>query len=166
MTLAEVVVVLFLLSVTLLVTTPHSLRWLSAEEARSAVYHTQTLMQLARAEAVARNRPCRFEVDEASARLRVLDLNDPGNPADDIPLASVDLSAELTFTSPDSDPAITLASLGGTRYGADFEPDGVVSSGTGAIVLEGKESWVRLSVFAAGGTRLERWADGAWRSGP
>jgi len=166
MTLAEVVVVLFLLSVTLLVTTPHSLHWLRSEEAKSAVYQTQTLMQLARAEAVARNRPCRFEVDEGAKRLRVLDLNDPGNPADDLALAAVDLASDLAFATPDGDPPITLASLGGTRYGADFEPDGVVSSGTGAIVLEGKDSWNRLSVFAAGGTRLERWTDGAWRAGP
>jgi hypothetical protein len=164
-TLAELLVVLFLLAVTVVVTSPYSLRWLNAEECRSAVYQTQMLLSLARVEAVSRNRPCRFEIDDQSRRVAVFDLNDPGNNADDIPLADIELPTRVAFSDPEGAAAITLAVLGGSRFGAVFEPDGVVSSGTGYIIIQGDEAWNRLSLYAAGGTRIERWTGAAWQAG-
>lgn len=163
-TLAEVTIALFLLAVAIVVASPHSLRWLGTEASRSAAYETQMLLQLARAEAVTRNRSCRFEIDAQQAVAQVWDLNDPGNGSDDVRLAAVRLPSRVRFSHPEGAAAITLQSLGGSRYGATFRSDGV-ATGAGYVVLEGNASFRRLSVYAAGGTKLERWGGSSWLTG-
>lgn len=164
--LAELLVVVALVAVSVLIAGSYSLTWLNAEEARSSVYQTQMLLQLARIEAITRNRACRFEIDDAARRVRVVDLNDRSDAGDDLRLADALLSSRVDFATPSGGAAITLPLLSGATYQATFSPDGAVSSGSGSICLRGKGQYERISLFAAGGTRIERWSGTAWLPRP
>ncbi len=165
MTFPEMLVVFLLIFVVAMVALTSSLAWLNAEEVRSAVYQTQTLLQLARVESVTRNRPCAFVVNTATRRVQVRDLNGTVTTTDDITLADVNLSSRVTFESPDGNPPVTLTDLTGSRWGTTFASDGSVSSGAGVVTMRGKDRFNRISLYAAGGTRVERWDQSAWRVG-
>lgn len=164
--LMEFLVVMGIAAATLLIVMPHSLRWLNAQENAGAVYQTQMLLQLARMEAVSRNRPCRFEVLTDSKSAVVYDLNDPSDPADDLVIASSKYSGRVSFVDPQGNPAVTLANLGANRFGATFISDGSVSAGTGQVEFEAKGNFRRVSLMGAGGTRAEIWNGSSWSVGP
>jgi len=161
----ELLIVVFLIFVLAMVAATYSLAWISIEELRSAVYQTQSLLQLARVESVTRNRPCAFVVNTATGRVQVRDLNGTSSTADDITLADVTVSSRVSFASPDGNPPITLTDLTGSNWGAVFASDGSVSAGAGVITMRGKERYNRISLYGAGGTRVERWEQSAWRTG-
>ena len=79
MTLIEVLVVLVLSAVAILAISMYAIPWIARETVRSAVYDVQHYMQLAKIEAVSRNRDCRFTVDTANRTLAVFDTM--GTPA-------------------------------------------------------------------------------------
>jgi hypothetical protein len=162
----EALVVLGISATALLVALPHSLRWLSALESSGAVYQTQMLLQLARMEAVSRNRACRYEISTLTRRVTVYDLNDPADASDDVAIASERVPSRIGFGDPQGHPAITLESLGGGRYGATFASDGSVSAGIGRIEFEAKGDFRRVSLLGAGGTRAERWNGTLWSQTP
>jgi len=164
--LAELVIVLALVTVAVLVLAVYSLPWLHAEEARSAVYQTQMFLQLARVEAITRNRACRFEIDGDARRIRVYDLNDPSDSTDDLPIADATLSSRVSFGAPGGGAAITLTHASGATYHATFSPDGSVSSGSGSISIQGRDQFERIALYGAGGTRVERWNGSAWEPRP
>jgi len=117
---------------------------------------------VARAQAITRNRACRFQIDTASLRITVVDLNDPASTTDDILLHDATLSSKISFARPDSGSAVTLSSLGGNLYGAIFASDGSVSAGAGLIALQGGDGSYRISLYGAGGVRVERWDGSSW----
>jgi Tfp pilus assembly protein FimT len=161
----ELAVVLVVAMMMVTAAATYSIPWLAKEEMRGAVYEVQTHLQLARIQAVTRNSTSRFILDAANRRLQVFDLVDTGNSADDILLADVRLPDTLVFARPDSGSVITLTAVSTDVYGATFESDGSVSAGAGVICMRGGESFDRLTLHAAGGVRVERWADGAWTWG-
>lgn len=160
----ELLIVVVLVGLTLMVAVSYSLAWLNAEEIRSSVYQTQMLVQLARVESVTRNRACDFTIDSSTRSAQVHDLNDLADTTDDITLANVLLSSKVNFASPDGNPAISLTNLSGTTYQALFASDGSVTSGAGVITLQGKDSYQRVSLFAAGGTKVQGWDGTAWKT--
>lgn len=159
--LIEVLAVLVILGIAVSVGVYALLGWSNRERARGAVLEIRTLAGRARAEALARNRRCLLAIDRATRRVQVIDTNELLNLADDVVLAETTLPKELRFADPAGGAAITLPAIGTTHL-ALFDSNGVVT-GTGAIHLLSGDTYARLSLYAAGGTRIERWADSAWR---
>ena len=162
MSLAEITVVMVVMAVIVTAVGSYSIPWLGREEMRGAVYQVQQYLQLSRAQAITRNRACRFQIDTASRRITVFDLNDPASTTDDILLHDATLSSKISFARPDSGSAVTLSSLGGNLYGAIFASDGSVSAGAGLIALQGGDGSYRISLYGAGGVRVERWDGSSW----
>jgi len=167
MTLIELLIVLSLASLVLVATAAYSLPWMARETMRGAVYDVQTYLQLARIEAVSRNRPCRFLIDTDAKTIRVLDtMGTTGSTLDDETLYRADLPSSITFAKPTAGDAVTLANIGGTgQYEAQFSADGLVDSGTGDIHMFGGQQYGRISVYLAGGVHVERWTGSAWTAG-
>lgn len=140
----------------------YAVGWLGRAESRGAVYAMQTFLQRARMEAVSRNRPCRFTVDTATRWAGVYDLVDVSDPTDDILLSDTTLSSKVSFARPDTGPAVTLASVSGSTYGATFASDGTVSAGSGFVSLLGGDGYFRVSLYGAGGAAVERWNGASW----
>jgi prepilin-type N-terminal cleavage/methylation domain-containing protein len=162
MSLAEVTVVMVVVALIATAAASYTIPWLGREEMRGAVYQVQQYLQVARVQAISRNRSCRFQIDTSNRRMTVYDLNDPANTTDDILLNDATLSSKITFARPDSGSAVTLTSLGGTLYGATFASDGSVSAGAGLVAIQGGDGNYRVNLYGAGGVRVERWDGGAW----
>ena len=165
MSLAELTVVMVLVAVVTTAVATYSIPWLGREEMRGAVYTIQEYLQLARVQAVSRNRDCRFLIDSASRQVSVVDLNDPATSSDDILLYSATLSSRVTFARPDTGAAVTLASVSGNLSQATFASDGSVSAGAGLIAVQGGDGNYRINIYGAGGLRVERWNGSAWVAG-
>ncbi len=165
MSLAEVTVVMVLVAVITTAVATYSIPWLGREEMRGAVYTVQEYLQLARVQAVSRNRDCRFLIDSSSRQVSVTDLNDPADATDDLSLHSATLSSRVTFARPDPGPAVTLASVSGSLYQATFSSDGSVTAGAGLIALQGGDASYRINLYGAGGVRVERWDGSSWVAG-
>jgi len=162
MSLAEISVVLVVMAIIVTAVGTYSIPWLGREELRGAVYQAQQFLQLARAQAITRNRACRFQIDTSTGRMTVFDLNDPASTSDDIHLHDATLSSKISFGRPDGGSAVTLTSLGGSLYGATFASDGSVSAGAGLIAIQGGDASYRINLYGAGGVRVERWDGSAW----
>ncbi len=165
MTLAELLIVLAVASLGLLAVGTYAVPWVAREGLRSAVYDVQTYMQLARIEAIGRNRDCRFVVNTATKRISVLDT--VGTPAvgDDILLYESDLPDTVSFARPDAGSAVTLDNVSGSIYHTLFGNDGIVSTGTGEVVLFGGLQYEKVQVFGAGGIRIQKWNGTTWAIG-
>jgi Tfp pilus assembly protein FimT len=162
MSLAEVTVVMVVVAIVATAVATYSLPWLGREEMRGAIYQVQQYLQVARVQAITRNRSCRFQIDTSSRRMTVYDLNDPSSTSDDILLNDATLSTKVSFARPDSGAAVTLSSLGGTLYGATFASDGSVAAGAGLVAMQGGDGSYRVNLYGAGGVRVERWNGTAW----
>lgn len=164
--LVELMVVVSLAGLLLATTANFSVGWLDREDVRSASHQTREALQVARVQAISRNRKCRFTIDTSTRVIRVIDLVDPSDNSDDIILSSLILSSSVNFSRPDFGPAITLPLLGGTVFKATFESDGAVDSeGGGNIALAGGGRSNRISLRDAGGIKIDRWNGSAWESG-
>jgi Tfp pilus assembly protein FimT len=161
----EALVVLALTGLVLATTAAYALSWIGREDLRSAASEIRTQLQATRAHAINRNRAARFQMDTSLRRIQVYDLVDPGNNGDDILLSTVSLPDSISFARPDSGSAVTLPVLSGTTYQATFESDGSVSSTPGLVCLSGGARYNRVSLYAAGGVKLERWLNSAWTNG-
>jgi len=164
-TLVEVVIVMVIMALLITAGIVWAVPWLGREDARSAAYMIQSNLQLARIQAVNRNRSCRFVVDSQSGVLQVIDLNDPSTSTDDVVLEQATIPRTVSFADPSGGAAVTLVSMGGTRYEATFAADGSVTEGAGVINLAGGSRYERLTLFGAGGVRTEVWDGAAWNSG-
>ena len=166
MSLAEISIVLVIAAIMITAAATYTIPWLGREQMRSAVYEVQQFMQLARIEAVSRNRSCRFRLDTASRQLQIYDLNAPSNSSDDIQLyQTVTLPSTVSFARPDSGSAVTLNLLSGTSYESTFASDGSVTSGAGLVAMQGGDGNYRVNLYGAGGVRVERWNGSAWLLG-
>lgn len=166
MTTLELLAVLAIVALVAGVTVTASFAWIRQQASQSAVYHVQALLQSTRAEAAVRNRPCRFVIDGSARTIQVIALNDPAVSSDDVLLSSLLLSRAVRFERPGGGDPITLRQLAGSRYEATFEADGTVSAGAGGqIVLWGGQTYHRVTLYGAGGVRVERWRGGAWTLG-
>jgi len=164
-TLVELLVVTALAVTVMAATATFAIPMVAREAMISSAYSVQNYLQLARVEAVSRNRDCRFVVDTGARSLQVLDTLGTASPGDDEVLYDTTLPAAVSFTRPDSGGAVTLTSLGGNAFGAVFDSDGTVESGSGELVLFGGDSFLKVSLHAGGGVGLEQWSGAAWAVG-
>jgi len=162
MSLAEITVVMVVMAVIVTAVGSYSIPWLGREDMRGAIYQVQQSIQLARAQAITRNRDCQFRIDTSSLRASVVDLNDPSTSTDDITLNTVTISSKVSFARPDGGSAVTLANVSGSLYQATFSANGSVSSGAGLIAVQGGDGNYRINLYGAGGVRVERWDGSAW----
>jgi len=159
MTMIELLVVLVMASILVALTVVASTPWMAEESMRSAMSSVQSTMQLARVEAVSRNRDCRFVIDSQAGELQVRDTL--GNTL----LHERQLPGSVIVARPDSGAAVTLELVSGTTYRAVFRSDGTVSSGTGEVYLRGGDSFGSVSLFGAGGVEANRWNGTEWEVG-
>lgn len=166
MTLIELLMVVAMATLLLVAAAAYSVPWMAKEAMRSAVYDVQTYFQLARIEAVSRNQETRFVVDTANGQLIVFDTNGTAGTGDDTELYRTSLASSVTFARPDAGVAVTLTQIGASdSYQVRFTSDGTVAAGAGDICLFGGQQFGRISIFAAGGTQVASWKNGAWYVG-
>ena len=164
-TLTELLIVVAVASLGLLAVGTYTVPWAAKEGLRSAAFDMQTYMQLARIEAVSRNRDVRFVVDGTNHRIGVLDSAGTTSTGDDILLYSTNLPDTVSFARPDSGSAITLTHVTGKVFHTIFASDGIVDTGTGLVCLLGGNQYERVQVFGAGGIRIQKWNGTAWVTG-
>ena len=165
-TLIELLIVVAMVSLAMLAVATYTLPWLAKEDLRGAVYDVQTYMQLARIEAVSRNRPCRFVIDTSSGRIAVIDTNGTlATIADDVVLYNSVLPDNVAFARPDSGAAVTLNNPSGSIYQTLFGDDGIVALGTGKVGLLGGTTYKQIQVFGAGGIQVQSWNGTKWNAG-
>ena len=164
-TLTELLIVVAVASLGLLAIGTYTVPWAAREGLRSAVYDMQTYMQLARIEAVSRNRDCRFVINATNHRIAVMDSAGTDPVGDDILLYSADLPDTVSFARPDTGSAITLTHVTGKTFHTIFGSDGIVSLGTGEAVMLGGSKYERIQVFGAGGIRIQKWNGTQWTTG-
>jgi len=161
----EIMIVMVLLSILSAIGVSFATTYIRKERMRSAAYVVQTHMQMARIEALSRNRNCRFTIDDSDGTIEVLDLMDPADASDDVVISSTQLPTEIAFDRPDAGSPISLNNISGTIYETTFQQDGVVSSGDGDICMKIDEDYRRVSVYVAGGVHMSRWHLGVWAEG-
>ena len=164
-TLVESLILLALTSVVVGMSITYSSGLLARESLRSAAYSVYAQLKDARMEAMSRNRSCRFLVDTDSRTVQVIDLHDPGNGGDDEILTSLTLPSGIDFAQPNANPAVTLNPIGSNVYEAVFSSTGVVTAGSGDVVLKMQEQYRRVSLFVAGGLRISKWSGSTWEDG-
>ncbi len=158
MTLAELLVALALATAVLVVATTFSIPMLARETMRSSVYDVQMTMQVARVEAVTRNRNTRFDLNRAQRWVRVIDLETGEE------LHRRQLPSAVSFARPDAGQAVTLPPAGPVMHQVTFFADGTVNNG-GDVCLHGGNDYRKLSLYGAGGVQIERWTGSKWVSG-
>lgn len=165
--LIELMVVVALATLMFGVALAYSVDWMARETMHAAAKDVEAFMQLAKIEAIARNRDCRFVVDPGSGTLTVWDAaGTPGDFSDDELLHARVLPRAVRFARPDrADRQITLADAGGGQFAATFASDGIVSLGDGAVHMQGGEQFGRVTVFVAGGVEIEYWNGSSWETG-
>jgi Tfp pilus assembly protein FimT len=163
MTLFELVLVVSVASVAVVATATYTLPWIARERSRSAVYDVQSYLQLARIEAVSRNRNCRFVVDTSTRIVQVFDGNGTSSTSDDTLLYESSLPSQVQFARPDSGSAVTLSQIGSTsQFETVFTSDGIVLQGTGEVAVFGGNEYNRVLVYGAGGVTVDRWSGSGW----
>jgi len=166
MTLFELMLVISLASVAVVATATYTLPWLAREKSRSAVYDVQSYLQLARIEAVSRNRNCRFVLDTSTRVVQVFDGNGTDastNTSDDTLLYEASLPSKVQFVRPDSGTPVTLSPIGSSgQYQTEFTSDGIVTLGTGEVAVFAGNEYNRVLVYGAGGVTVDRWSGSGW----
>jgi Tfp pilus assembly protein FimT len=158
-TLVEILVGLAILSMMVLAVSTYTIPWIAREGTKSAVYDVQTFAQLARIEAVSRNRNVYFEVETAMRRLQVVDSNGS------LVLHETTMPNSVNFAQPTVGTPVTLANVAGNLYRLTFDSDGTVTAGQGYVCLFGGNVYERASVFAAGAVQVENWNGSGWKAG-
>jgi Tfp pilus assembly protein FimT len=131
----------------------YSMHSIAREQVRSTANDVRALMQLAKMEAVGRNRDCRFVVESGNGLLQVWDGVDTSATGDDELLHESRLPQAVAFARPDVGPALTIDQIGATpAFQTVFAADGTVASGTGGVF------------FGAGGVQLSHWNGSVWES--
>ena len=156
MTVAELLVVLVIAGLVVAVAVVVSTPWMAEESMRSAAMDVQSMMQLARIEAVSRNRDCRFVIDSLTGELEVHDT------LGSVVLHERQLPSAITMGRPDFGAAVTLDLVSGSIYQTVFSSDGTVTSGSGSVYVQGGDSYAGVAVLGAGGIEIRRWDGGGW----
>ncbi len=164
-TIIEAMAVLALSGALMAITASYSISWIGREELRQSAGEVRTQLQATRAHAINRNRACRFQLNTTLRRIQIYDLVDPSNNADDILLTTATLPDSTAFTRPDTGSAVTLPVLSGTTYQATFESNGSISSSPGLVCMGGGTKYNRVTLYAAGGVKMERWMNATWTNG-
>lgn len=163
--LVELIVATAIISLVVSMTIVFAGPWIAREAMRSAISEVAAYAQLAKIEAVSRNRECRFVVDPSAGELLVLDSMGTTSTDDDAPLHSRRLASTVTFERPDTGDSITLEPVDGeATYQTVFGSDGAVASGTGELFLHGGDDYRGVAIFAAGGIQIRRWTGTAWEA--
>lgn len=165
MTLVEVLAMAVVVGLVVTATVTGTIPWVQDQAARSAVYEVQSHLQIARGQAARSQRFARLLIEPATNTIRVMDVGDLADVSDDRELAAVTLSSKITIARPDAVAPVTLPDLGGGVHAATFQSDGAAYGGFGEIGIASGDRYFRVRLFAAGGTRVERWTDGGWSSG-
>ena len=167
MTMLEMIFVIALMAVLIAIALGGSLASLQRGRAQSAIHEIQSMAQLARMEAVSRNRECVLLLSPDTRQVIAADGQDTPSTTDDLILREARLPSSVAFARPDSGSSISWESLGGSPawYRLRFASDGTVAAGDGDIFLKGDEHYERLSVFISGGTRISTWKEGGWQQG-
>ena len=163
--LIETLALLMLTSIIVAMSINYSLGLLVRERLRSSAYSIYAQLKNARMEAMSRNRSCRFLIDTGSRTVQVVDLNDPGTSSDDEVFTTVTLPSAIAFVQPDGSPSVTLNPVSSGVYETVFSSTGVVTSGSGELVLNMQDQYRRVSVFVAGGLRISTWTGLGWEEG-
>lgn len=151
-----------LLTVTLVYASP----WIGRESMRSVANDVASYMQLARIQAVSRNRDCRFVVNTSTGMLEIWDSLGTSSTSDDQKLSQRSIPESVTFDRPDAGDVVTLDPAGGPgAYQVTLAPDGTAPSGTGAVYLAGGEAFGSVEIQAAGAVQIAYWNGGAWHAG-
>lgn len=159
MSLIEVLLVLVAASLLITAVASFSLPWMARESTKGAIYTVQTYLQLARIEAVTRNRDCYFEIETNLRRLQVIDTSGS------VVLYETTMPDNISFAHPTGGSPVSLAAVGGALYRCTFSSDGTVGGGQGAVILFGGEIYERASVYLAGGIEVENWNGSGWEPG-
>ncbi len=164
-TLVELVSILAIAAVLIALTMLIAGPMIGNESGRGAVYELQSLAQLARMEAVARNRECRLLLCPTSREVLVTDTRATVDPTDDEVLHGTVLPESVTFERPDAGSAVTWASIGGTPewFQVRFASDGIVEAGEGDVVVHGGDRYGKVAVFVSGGTQVTTWSASEWK---
>ena len=163
LSLAETLVVVALAAVVLGVSAAYSIPAIARSKMRSAVHDVSSLMQLARIEAISRNRECRFVLNGTDGQLEVWDGNGTPAVADDILLRRRELPRSVVLARPDVGTPVSIDRIGDTaNYQTSFISDGIVSSGTGSVYLHGGYRYVSIAVYRAGGLEMKQWNGRVW----
>lgn len=137
------------------------------ESGRGAVYELQTLAQLARMEAVARNNECWLLICPALREVRVIDTRGTtSDPSDDEVLHGTVLPDSVSFERPDAGSAVGWASVGGSPewFQVRFTSDGTVAAGEGDVVVHGGERYGKVAVFTSGASQVTTWSASGWKA--
>jgi Tfp pilus assembly protein FimT len=161
----ELLIVVAVAGLSLLATVTYTVPRLDREGLHSAITEVHTYMQLARGEAISRDRACRFVVDTANHRLGVVDTAGTLPFGDDILLYETPLPRNVSFRRPDDGTAIALEPAAGQTFQALFQSDGIVSAGAGELVMQGGSEYARVRVGVNGEIQVHRWDGTAWVPG-
>lgn len=165
-TLIELVVIVAILSFALAITVVASGQWIGRESMRSGVSDMHSILQLAKIEAVSRNRATRFVVNTSSRLLEVWDTLGTDDTSDDERLHDRAVPGSVRFARPDTGDVVTMDLIDGTEsYQCIFRSDGMIAGGMGAIYLQGGEEYGSVQVHAAGGVEIYYWSGAEWHVG-
>ncbi len=150
----------------LIVTLVYAAPWIGRESMRSVANDVASYMQLARIQAVSRNRECRFVVDTSAGTLEVWDSLGTSSTTDDQKLSERSIPSTVIFDRPDSGSVVTLGptSVAGA-YQVILASDGTAPSGTGAVYIAGGEAFGSVEIQAAGAVQIAYWGGSAWHQG-
>jgi Tfp pilus assembly protein FimT len=162
MAMGEVMVVGAVMAIVAATAAATSVPLMAREKLRSATYELYSTMQVSRTEAVARNRPVRFVLDQEARTLESWDGKGTTTTADDELIRRVPLPTMVSLASPESKDAVTLDSPSTARYEAVFAASGRVTGSAGSIVFYGGGDYKKINLHAAGGADVEEWEDGKW----
>lgn len=134
------------------------------EKARGAVYEIQSVVQLARMEAVTRNRETRLLLCPAQREMMVTDTFGTVSTSDDQMLYGATFAEGVMFQHPGGGAAVGWESLGGSPawFQIRFASDGTVEAGEGDVVVHGGEHYGRVAVFSSGASQVTKWRQGSW----
>jgi Tfp pilus assembly protein FimT len=121
----------------------------TSETVRGAAQRVHTQFQLARVEAVSRDRPCRLAVAPDDGIVRVMDSLGTAAPGDDRVLHEAALPRTVSF-----------AATAGESDDLEFRSDG--SADAGCVELSDGVERQRVSVDPAAHLRIERWDGSRW----
>jgi len=162
-TLAEVVVATSIAALVMTSAVSAALPALARERLRSATYELQSTLQVSRIEAVARNRPTRFVMNQDSRTIEAWDTQGTSSTMDDELIRRVNLPRTVSIARPDSGDAVTMGqeNVSGIHE-VVFSADGSAPGSTGEIALYGGGQYRKLDLQAAGGVAVDRWVDDGW----
>ena len=161
-TMVELLMVVVFAAIIVVITLYASTSFIGRSSMRGATTEMVSFLQLARIEAVSRNRDCRFVVDTASRALEIWDSMGTMSTADDVRIHAATVPSVVNFGRPDVGATVTLDPIGTSDFQTIVASDGTVSVGVGSVFLAGAESYGCIDVQAAGGVQILYWNGSAW----